>query len=237
MGEKINEIICGLGNLPIAKRLVSITEKFIGYPYVMGNEITELSEQNSEFTGFDCMTYVETCLALAISSSPYEFLPNLYAIRYFNSNRSPSNRKHFAYADWLRSNHWILEECSQFEGSIATIIKRINREKFFREKNIPLPKELKPVEYVVISYIPVASMIYLYDNIYVVLFVSNSRDLDIQHMGFCINTGKTHLLRHASSKHRQVVDEPFWDYLYDSDAIGIVVAKPYQNKEGIFFEE
>ncbi len=210
----------------IEKRLVEISGGFLGYPYIKQTIIPSPDEAGEHFDGFDCMTFVEVSLALALSSSIEEYKRNILAIRYYDSIPAPAYRKHFAYADWLRSNSWLLKEKNGFEGATATIIKVINRKAFFDSKNIKIPPFLKPVEEVAISYIPVAMLLTLVSEIYVVLFVSGRDDLDVEHMGFCVRKGRDYILRHASSKKGKVVEESFLDYLYSADCIGIVLAGP-----------
>lgn len=214
----------------IVGRLIDITEQLLGYPYVRSDAVPAPDEAGEPFPGFDCMTYVESSLALAISLLKEDFKKNLLAIRYYNSIPSLSYRKHFAYLDWLRSNDWILEERNGFEGEVALVTKTINRKEFFDLKKIELPPFLKPIEQVVIPYIPLTGLISLVSEIYVVFFISGKDELDVEHMGFCVRKGKEYVLRHSSSVKGKVVEEPFIDYLYSStNCIGVVFAIPKED--------
>lgn len=56
------------------------------------------------FDGFDCTTFVETVVALAISSSPEEFRQRINQIRYKNGEVSYQTRNHFPSIDWIPNN-------------------------------------------------------------------------------------------------------------------------------------
>lgn len=56
------------------------------------------------FDGFDCTTFVETVLALALSSSPEQFRQRMNQIRYKDAVISYESRNHFPSIDWIPNN-------------------------------------------------------------------------------------------------------------------------------------
>lgn len=56
------------------------------------------------FDGFDCTTFVETVVALAVSSSPQEFRQRINQIRYKKGAVSYQTRNHFPSVDWIPNN-------------------------------------------------------------------------------------------------------------------------------------
>ena len=67
---------------PIAERIDFLTQLFLGKPYILGAQGEGKQGEFDQsplyrFDGFDCVTYVNNILALAISNSPNEFEKNL----------------------------------------------------------------------------------------------------------------------------------------------------------------
>lgn len=56
------------------------------------------------FDGFDCTTFVETVLALALSSTPEQFRVRMNQIRYEKAVVSYETRNHFPSVDWIPNN-------------------------------------------------------------------------------------------------------------------------------------
>ncbi|WP_413943992.1 N-acetylmuramoyl-L-alanine amidase-like domain-containing protein [Bdellovibrio sp. HCB-162] len=56
------------------------------------------------FDGFDCTTFVETVLALSLSSTPEQFKQTINKIRYKNGEVSYQTRNHFPSVDWIPNN-------------------------------------------------------------------------------------------------------------------------------------
>ncbi|MFV8256399.1 N-acetylmuramoyl-L-alanine amidase-like domain-containing protein [Bdellovibrio bacteriovorus] len=56
------------------------------------------------FDGFDCTTFVETVLALSLSSTPEQFRVRMNQIRYEKAVVSYESRNHFPSIDWIPNN-------------------------------------------------------------------------------------------------------------------------------------
>lgn len=56
------------------------------------------------FDGFDCTTFVETVMALALSSSVEQFRHKMNQIRYRHGEVSYATRNHFPSIDWIPNN-------------------------------------------------------------------------------------------------------------------------------------
>lgn len=94
----------------INQRVIAITQEFIGTPYVGGTlNVPEEEKLYVNTTALDCLTFVETVIALAKSSelenpTLNEFLKNLRSIRYRDGkiNGYPS-RLHYI-SEWSINN-------------------------------------------------------------------------------------------------------------------------------------
>jgi hypothetical protein len=56
------------------------------------------------FDGFDCTTFVETVMALALSTTPAEFKARMNQIRYKDGSVNYVMRNHFTSVDWIPNN-------------------------------------------------------------------------------------------------------------------------------------
>src|SRR5688572_6109213 len=90
----------------LAKRIEAISGQFIGCPYVVnslcgGHDFPE--QLVVKLDGFDCVTYMETVLALALAETVEQFKETLIRIRYKNSEVVWQKRNHYM-VDWWRNN-------------------------------------------------------------------------------------------------------------------------------------
>ena len=91
------------------ERIRSFSKYFLGISYVLyplgEGEKAEFDQQPLYRTdGFDCLTYVETVLALAHSTNLNEFKENILKLRYHRGIPIFVNRNHFTSTDWNINN-------------------------------------------------------------------------------------------------------------------------------------
>lgn len=113
--REIEAILARIAQIPnttaqgVAQRITAISESFLGRRY----RLDPLGEgPNGEidtdplwrFDAFDCLTYVETVIALARSVSASEFFAEMNALRYRGATVSFAQRNHFMERDWLPNN-------------------------------------------------------------------------------------------------------------------------------------
>ena len=93
-----------------ADRLEYFSRYFLGKPYGKGGPLGEGPEGRYDqdplyrFDTFDCTTYVETIMALALTHSVYEFESKINEIRYENSEVDYLKRNHFTDLQWIPAN-------------------------------------------------------------------------------------------------------------------------------------
>lgn len=93
----------------LTDRIVFFSALFLDKPYIfhsLGEGPQGEFDQASlyRFDGFDCLTYVETVLALSFSSQPQSFKQCLNQIRYEKGRVQFLNRNHFTSLDWNPHN-------------------------------------------------------------------------------------------------------------------------------------
>lgn len=214
--SEISMKIKAFSNISLKNRLKFWAEYFIGTPY----SDSPLGEGDQgprlRFDVFDCMTYVETCLALATADRTEDILPNLDKIRYHDGVVSFHKRNHFISVDWLPNNFRLLSPRNDLADSVLHRI--IDRAKFFSEKRKPIPASnplSKPVkiEFPYISPTKLTGLAAEEIDGSIILFVGRLEWLVVTHMGFVFELDGVALLFHASSKLRRVATNPLASYL------------------------
>ena len=94
----------------LSARLELVSQSFLGKPYLVGGPLGEgpIAKYDQDplfrFDGFDCTTFIETTLALALSHDFPEFFGKLLKLRYQNGLVSFTTRNHFVELDWNPNN-------------------------------------------------------------------------------------------------------------------------------------
>ncbi len=94
-------------NLP--SRINAISAQFLGKPYLLGALGEGPTGQYDQmplyrFDAFDCETYVDTILALALAHNQNQFKQCINQVRYLNGQVSFLYRNHFTCLDWNKNN-------------------------------------------------------------------------------------------------------------------------------------
>lgn len=103
------------------ERLNKFSETYLGLPYGLNGPLGEGPSAPYDqdplyrFDTFDCTTFVETMMALALSTTENEFIHHLNQIRYKDGTIDYSFRNHFPSLDWVPNNisNGYLEEINE----------------------------------------------------------------------------------------------------------------------------
>lgn len=93
----------------VRTRIDFLTHYFLGKPYINNPQGEGADGEFDQaplyrFDGFDCVTFVNNVLALAISKNLSEFQKNLLRMNYYESIPKFENRFHFMSLDWNPQN-------------------------------------------------------------------------------------------------------------------------------------
>lgn len=109
--EEAQDILLRFKNeTSVTKRLDLISKIFVGLPYGQGGPLGEGPDGRYDqdplyrFDTFDCTTYVETIMALALARDVDEFEVHLDKIRYENGEIDYLKRNHFTDLQWIPFN-------------------------------------------------------------------------------------------------------------------------------------
>lgn len=169
------------------------------------------------FDGFDCVTYVETVLALAASRNPEQFGDALREMRYAGGKVAWRSRNHYML-DWIKNN--------QRRGIVKNMTAGPGSVKKSRRLSVIEALPAKDVTFRVFPKRSLGRLRRMVETGDIALFASTRRNLDVFHMGLIIKRGNDVWLRHASRTTRRVVEQPLADFLKAHRMSGIILLRP-----------
>ena len=201
-------------------RLARVSRLFLGRPYI-GNPLGggPLSAELFcvSFDGFDCVTYLETVLALARSKTAAMFFRELRALRYLDGR-----------VDWFRRNHYMVDWLARNES--RSVVQDLTRGSgtVIKTRKLDLVAGLPPKR-VKFRCFPKRAFRRIKDRIRtgdLILFVSTRRRLDVFHAGLLIRQDDRISLRHATRSAGKVVEQDVADFLKSHRMSGFILARP-----------
>lgn len=179
-----------------------------------------------DMTRFDCVTYMESAMGMALAPTARHVLGMVKRLRYRGDTLSFATRNHYFVADWLTHNARYVRILA-LPGD-TTVSRSIHKVKFMRDKGLTPPPQDPTLA---LRYLPYEKALAwsqgktsaldstsktppLPAGIYGVAFVTDIPGLDVTHCGFVLSDGKSPLrLRHASQLAGQVATMDFAGYL------------------------
>lgn len=250
---RITEVLNATRNAQLqspADRITFIAGQFLGAPYVAATLEGEPEMLTVNTSEFDCTTFVETVIALALtaavdSTTYLDFIDNLAALRYRNGVVDGyASRLHYV-TDWIvcNSERNIFTEITNQNPRVAHKKISLNYMSKHRRSYPALASNNeayndildveKPFLNYNMPYIPKAAVgtpqcSKWLKNGDIVFITTSLQGLDVTHMGIIVFQRGMPYLLHASSKGKQVIvdPQPLSNYLQsNSNAIGIRVVR------------
>ena len=207
--------------LSFGSRIDIFSRQFLGRSY-QPNPLIGSADTAEVFTasldGFDCVTYIETVVALARASKFDDFIECLQKIRYAQGRIEWKRRNHYMTL-WIRNNirAGLLQPISMPAMPIVSrdrvlnvvpgIVARRSRVKCVPKTAVPrLAAHLQSGD--------------------LIFFVSTRRNLDVFHAGILVPDGKSIRMRHASRSQRSVVEQELAEFLKANRMAGVIVVRP-----------
>ena len=207
----------------IRERLRVLTAQFLGKPYIIGPLIGSDTEEEvftATYDGFDCVTYLETCLALAWARNVEEVHDILREIRYRNGHVAWADRLHYT-TDWSRY-HIKRGDFADITRGADTLsrTKEINWLKCFAPRTITyryFPKrKLKKVS----KQFRDGDLIY---------FASTRKGLDTFHVGMLFWVEGKLVMRHSAKSKGGVVEQELAEFVKVNTMPGFIVTRPNES--------
>ena len=209
-------------------RIDFFSRRFLGQPYkpnpLIGSADTA-EVFTASFDGFDCVTYLETVVALARSSNVHNFTEWLRKIRYERGRIEWKRRNHYM-TQWIRNNvrEGIVKPVSI--PAVTTLIRE-------RILNVvpglaPQPARVKCIPKPAVPrlerYLRSGDLIF---------FASTRKNLDMFHAGIIVRDGNKISMRHASRSQGGVVEQELSEFLKANRMAGVVIVRPQPVKQRV----
>jgi len=206
--------------IALSQRLERFSGDLLGRAYEEGSlgggpEVEE--EFRIDLQVFDCVTFIEVVLALALADSTNDFIDKTRRIRYDQGQVNWVHRNHYM-VDWARNN-----EKSGF-------VRNVTSGPLTAEKTCTLSMiEGLQTRTTTFRYFP-SEVLRTGTNIIeggdVILFVSTRDALDVFHTGFGFHQDGRIILRHATRRAGSVVDQNLDEFMSQNQLAGIVLLRP-----------
>jgi hypothetical protein len=195
----------------------------LGLPYVTSPLVggPDTPERLVErLNAFDCVTFVESVLALARCRSADGFSEELARLRY-----------HEGRVEWLSRNHYMTlwAERNAAAGCVR-ILTGPGLAVETRPKRLDALPGYPPLLRVP-RYLPRDALLACpWHDGDVALFASTRADLDFFHVGLLFPTRRGPLLRHASRSRGGVIEEPLAEFLERNETPGLLGLRPLPHR-------
>jgi hypothetical protein len=206
--------------IPSGVRIEALSRHLLGRPYI-ANSLKGSAVEREIFTArldaFDCVTYIETVLAMSRSSGTDDFLKWLRLLRYDQGRVEWKKRNHYMVS-WIRNNVRL------------GVIKRV-----------PLPAKSVTKSRIlnVVPGLPAVSARFRcvpkrflastgrrLRTGDIVFFASTRLHLDVFHCGIIVRQHDRLLLRHASRSRQRVVEQELSEFANDNRMAGVIIVRP-----------
>lgn len=210
-------------------RLAALSSPFADTPYAespLGEGAGHDTDPRLRWDAVDCVTFVETVLALAAVPSLDALLPVLDDVRYGEGVPAYAARNHFVEAQWVPNNvrkGWIVDASRRIGGErTVRALKTIDTVRWNARRKVELalaPAEL-PSGTFGLDVVPLAVVRERMDEIpsgtiaFIVRRDFYTHPTRVTHVGFVFGPPGGKVLRHASHQpYGRVVDEPLPHFL------------------------
>lgn len=202
-------------------RIEVFSRQFLGRPY-QTNPLIGSADRAEVFTAsidrFDCVTYIETVVALARASTVDGFIEWLRKIRYEGGRIEWDRRNHYMTL-WIRNNvrEGIIRRVSMMAVPIVSIERVLNVVPGLAPQRIRIRCVAKRAVPQCAERLQSGDLI---------SFVSTHKHLDVFHAGIIARDGKRILVRHASRSQGGVVEQELSEFLKANRMAGVIVVRP-----------
>jgi hypothetical protein len=202
-------------------RIDVLSRHFLGHSY-KPNPLIGSADTAEVFTasldGFDCVTYIETIVALARASNVDDFVEWLRKIRYAQGRIQWERRNHYMTL-WIRNNLregiispvWMPDVPIVSRDRVLNVVPGLAAQRI-RLKCVPKAAAPRLAEYL--------------QSGDLICFVSTRKNLDVFHAGIIVRDGKIMLVRHASRSQSSVVEQELSEFLKANRMTGVIVVRP-----------
>ncbi len=220
------EVIAGQQQKPLPERLVDTSARFLGTPYAtspLGEGEGPDADPLIRFDAVDCVTFIETAMALSLAPTDGDVVPVLNRIRYAEGAIGYQTRNHITETQWVPNNvkaGFLIDRTATL-GAAVTATKTLDAKVWSQPaaKALGLDSAHQQQGTFALQILPATRVLAAVKDApsgLVVVVVRADRPTAVtrvSHVGLLIQTPKGPMLRHASRSFHKVVDEPLERYL------------------------
>jgi hypothetical protein len=208
----------------LGARMKLVSQELLGRPYLvrpLKGSLTEPEQLVTRVDGFDCVTYVETVLALGSAKTVDDFPEQLRRLRYADGEVAYGARLHYT-TEWNKANlrRGFLQDLTQ--GALTV-------ERFKVLNYLPGVEPHNEC----FRFFPKARLSAVSKGLQdgdLIYFVSGRKGLDTNHLGLVFRDGERLVLRHATRSRRKVVEQDLAAFCQTHLMLGFIVARPLEQR-------
>lgn len=209
---EVLEVAQRVHGLPLPARIEAISAVLLGRPYVndpMGEGIPPDADPVARYDAFDCLTFTEEVLSLALAGDAAHAAEIRSAMRYDDGDIRYVKRRHFMELQWVPgvvADGWLVDTTSDY-GTVRHMEKTVDADTWAhwgpRVRFVHTDAEL-PSGTMALDVLPLEDAIAAADQIRagsVILTVREDRagvPIWTTHVGFVVHTDEGVRLRHAT---------------------------------------
>jgi hypothetical protein len=241
--------------LPLRERLLRVSERFLGTPYVhspLGEGSGVDPDPTFRLDAVDCLTFVEQAMAMSLANTDSQVSELLERLRYA-STPSYEDRNHLMEAQWLPNNQrkgFLVDVTRRYGGEDTVRVQKTLTALTWTSRSslaLGLPKTRQPKGTYSLDMIPLERVMAHARRVPSgTILIVLREDLPLKatrvtHLGFVVQKGRRTWLRHARrgvDGNGRVVDEDLETFLarnakYDKWKVsGVSLYEPHLPKAG-----
>ena len=202
-------------------RIEILSREFLGQPYQI-NTLIGSAEAPEVFVAsldaFDCVTYMETVLALSLASTADEFTEWLRKIRYEGGRIGWKRRNHYM-TGWIRSN---VRAGALHRLALPNVPIVVKNRTLNRVPGLPASR----VRFTCVAKPAIGRLVQRLETGDLIFFASTRKHHDVFHCGIIIRDRNQVLVRHASRSRGGVVEQDLDEFLKANRMAGVIIARP-----------
>ena len=202
-------------------RIEILSRHFLGHPYET-NLLIGSAETPEVFTvsldAVDCVTYIETILALSLASSADEFKKWLRNIRYRGGHIAWEDRNHYM-TGWIRSN---VRAGAVHRLALPNVPIVVKNRTLNGVPGLPASR----MRFICVPKPAIGRLVQRLETGDLIFFASTRKHLDVFHCGIIVRDNNRALVRHASRSRGGVVEQDLNEFLKANRMAGVIVVRP-----------
>lgn len=226
--QEIVDIARDVRDLPLGERMDHISRPMRGKPYLIGavgEGVPPDADPPTRYDAYDCLTFIEEVMALAMAPDPVSAPRIRNQLRYKDGVPSYQSRHHFMLQQWIPENlasGWVKDITAEF-GETHLVEKTVTPQTWAswrKRKTFLLPDELLPTGRFALPVLSLDAAFEIVDDIPVGAIILTVREdrpyipILVSHVGFKVASDDVARMRHATKLGKDKVrDERLGWYL------------------------